>query len=117
MQCFPDMMTSFTDPVDKPGLGLPPREEPGALAARAVICAGARRNPCPSPAHAQNEVRAPERCCARSIAFGTACISTNLLASSKSLSERHVREFDAKGELYGSLGACSRESQTILQID
>src|ERR1700752_3047670 len=23
MQCFPDMMTSFTDPVDKPGLGLP----------------------------------------------------------------------------------------------
>src|SRR6202048_3468326 len=23
MQCFPDLMASFTDPVDKPGLGLP----------------------------------------------------------------------------------------------
>lgn len=23
MQCFPDTMASFTDPVDKPGLGLP----------------------------------------------------------------------------------------------
>ncbi|MGC2219326.1 MAG: hypothetical protein WA645_16940 [Pseudolabrys sp.] len=42
---------------------------------------------------------------------------TNLLSELQVANERYVREFDAKGELYGSLGACSREFQTILQID
>ena len=54
-------------------------------------CAGARRNPCPSPAHAQNEVRAPERCCARSIAFGTACISSTNLLSELQVAQRASR--------------------------